>query len=88
MNYKYDRIKHLVSIGAKFNIQNEDGKTAYDLCSDKSLFKTFDEDLNDLVSDDKVYESLIILSKRLPKNKNLSSLRFLLMGYETYFSSN
>jgi ankyrin repeat protein len=80
MNYKYDRIKHLVSIGAKFNIQNEDGKTAYDLCSDKSLFKTFEEDLNDLVSDDKVFESLIILNKRLPKNKKPEFLKIFIDG--------
>jgi ankyrin repeat protein len=61
---RYDIVKHLVKLGARFDIVNDDNKTAYDLCDDKSLFKTYEELLNEFVGD-RVVESIQILLKRL-----------------------
>lgn len=52
-----DNIKFLISIGAKYNIVNKEGKTAYELCNDKGIFpRTLDTiiiDAKDLSIDDK-----------------------------------
>ena len=48
----YTLIKHLISIGAKFDIVNNYGKTAIELCSDKSIFKSREELLYDYVNSD------------------------------------
>lgn len=43
-----DNVKFLIELGADYKIPNNDGKTAYDLCKNKSLFpKTVDDIVND-----------------------------------------
>lgn len=38
-------VKFLLSLGADYNIKNNKGETAYDLCDDKTIFKSYDEKL-------------------------------------------
>jgi ankyrin repeat protein len=74
------RVIHLVAIGAKFNIKNNEGRTAYDNCSNKSLFKSFEETLNELVSDNKLIEAMISLSSRLPEDKKINFIKNFIGG--------
>jgi ankyrin repeat protein len=61
---RYELVKYLVKLGARFNIEDNKGRTAYDLCDDKTLFKTYEDQLNEFVGD-RVVESIQILLKRL-----------------------
>jgi ankyrin repeat protein len=49
-NDNYALIKHLISIGAKFDIKNGNDETAVDLCSNKEFFKSDEEKLRELVN--------------------------------------
>ena len=49
---KKECIRHLISIGARFDIKNNKGKTAFDLCSDKNIFKSREDLLREFVGND------------------------------------
>lgn len=54
VNTNDDNVKFLIELGADYKIVNYDGKTAYDLCKNKSLFpKTVDDIVNDAKKLDK-----------------------------------
>lgn len=51
-NLRKECIRYLIGIGARFNIKNNEGKTAFDLCSDKNIFKSREDLLREFVGND------------------------------------
>jgi ankyrin repeat protein len=51
-NDNFEQIRYLCSIGARFDIVNNEGKTAVDYCSRKDIFKTREEMLKEFVNGD------------------------------------